>query len=852
VGAVYFANLKYRDRVISILKTYLDEYIQTEIQVRKDNIHLSILKKFPYASIDLYDILIKSVHGPDYSHITYIGKDTFIYAKRISLEFNIMSIFTKKYELNKIQIDNAIINILLDEKAVGNYSVFKSSSTENKNESFSIDIRKIKFAQVHLKYIDYASYINFSGLIDQASLSGILSKDDFLLKLQLESQHSSIDIQNTKYFDDQTINIKTEISKIGEIYKINNCDLDLSGLQLEARGEWGNNKKFYSISFENKGTTFQNLRHSVFNEYLSKFNYLPEKGLFKLNASVSGFYGFGNPFINSHFEISKGVFRNKFKNIDIDDFFVKGNYTNGIHRNNESSALEIDSLSAVYGKSKVYLKGKLENFNSPCISVHLRGNIELSSLSAIESVKQRFELSGNASTTLTLSGNLPTFKSFLTYDLNKLTLHGELLFKDIFIKTLINPLPSATVSGKITINNFRAINLENVIIHTGESILEVDGTVTDIPIFKTDSALVPIYRCNVKSPEVHVEDFILKQTENKKQDENTKESFPDSIIVFANINAEKIFFGKFAATEVIGNFQYQSKTLHITGLSMKSQEGTILSDINISQEAGLFIINSNATVQNADIKNLFYSFNNFGQNVIVSENLAGRLSGSVHVTAVWNQYLLPVYDRLNLQSEIEINKGEIIDYEPLMGLSKFIKVDELKHIYFDQLHTNINVQQETVYVSQTDIHSSAISLTGSGEHHFDNSYIYRIQVQLSDVLWNKAKKKKPENTEFGYEVDDGLGRTSLPLKIKGHGTNFEVGYDLHTAGNLFFDKFKKEKKEVHNLFMTKDTSFNQPQNTQENNEPRIEWKDEKDEGSNQKKEKKTNSKDDYSIEWKDD
>jgi hypothetical protein len=285
---------------------------------------------------------------------------------------------------------------------------------------------------------------------------------------------------------------------------------------------------------------------------------------------------------------------------------------------------------------------------------------------------------------------------------------------------------------------------------------------------------------------------------------------------------------------------------------MKSQEGTILSDINITQDAGLIIINSNATVQNADIKNLFYSFNNFGQNVIVSENMAGRLSGIVHVTAVWNQYLLPVYDRLNLQSEIVINKGEIINYEPLLGLSKFIKVDELKHIYFDQLHTNINVQQETVYISQTDIHSSALSLTGSGEHHFDNSYLYRLQVQFSDVLWNKAKKKKPENTEFGYEVDDGLGRTTLPLKIKGKGTDFEVSYDLHTAGNLFLDKFKKEKKEMHDLFSTKDTTLNKQNNARESSQPRIEWKDEKDEGLKQKEKQKPNSKDDYNIEWKDD
>jgi hypothetical protein len=488
--------------------------------------------------------------------------------------------------------------------------------------------------------------------------------------------------------------------------------------------------------------------------------------------------------------------------------------------------------------------------NSPILSGHLRSNIELERLSAIEAPKQRFELSGLANATIFFKGILPALKTFRPSDLNKLALRGDLRFENIYIKSLVNPLPPATVSGKITVKSLREINLEQIWVKTGNSSFVIDGTVTNIPVFEEDSLFVPLYRCRVESPEFHVEDFLIK--ENKKSTEITKAAFPDSIIVFANFNAQKFMFGKFEASNVSGDIQYQTKTLRISNFSMNSQEGTINSNINISQKEGLFITHCEANLQRIDISNMFYSFNNFGQTVISSENLGGMISGTVQVTAAWDQLLNPILDSIYLQSEIEINQGEIINYLPLMGLSRFIEVEELKHIRFDRLQTSINISQKTVFISQTDIRSSAISLTGSGEHYFDNSYIYHLQVQLSDILWKKAKKKKPENTEFGYIADNGLGRTTLPLSIKGKDTDFYVSYDKKTARNSFREKVIKEKNELHSLFAPSVESVNTPEDNQDNNVMQIEWNEDTANKKGPKQKNKTEEKkQEYSIEWKD-
>jgi hypothetical protein len=49
-------------------------------------------------------------------------------------------------------------------------------------------------------------------------------------------------------------------------------------------------------------------------------------------------------------------------------------------------------------------------------------------------------------------------------------------------------------------------------------------------------------------------------------------------------------------------------------------------------------------------------------------------------------------------------------------------------------------------------------------------------------------------TEFGVVEDDGLGRTSLLLKIVGKGETIKVGYDIKAAGNQVKNNIKAERQ----------------------------------------------------------
>jgi hypothetical protein len=331
---------------------------------------------------------------------------------------------------------------------------------------------------------------------------------------------------------------------------------------------------------------------------------------------------------------------------------------------------------------------------------------------------------------------------------------------------------------------------------------------------------------------------------------NTGFQLPDSMIVFATLRINHFSFGKFSATESSGQIIYQPKVLKINDLTMKSQKGQIFSDIEIQQKRDRLVTLCVANFQKVDIGDVFYAFNNFGQQVILDKNLDGSLSGTASLKASWDFHLSLFQNELELKSAITIENGELIEYQPLLGLSKFIEVEELSRIKFDKLQTNVIIQDRVIYIPETRIISSAVSLIGSGEHDFENHYRYKMQVQLSDILWNKAKKKKPENTEFGDVVDDGLGKTTIPLVIEGKDTDFEVYYDKEQGNETFRAKVQAEKEEFKRLIHKDEIGTKE----QEQN-IRLEWEEENDGRNSGRKESRSDSVEsndqDFVIEWDD-
>ena len=188
---------------------------------------------------------------------------------------------------------------------------------------------------------------------------------------------------------------------------------------------------------------------------------------------------------------------------------------------------------------------------------------------------------------------------------------------------------------------------------------------------------------------------------------------------------------------------------------------------------------------------------------MTSENINGSITANVQFAAYFNTYLdidkKTIWSKINLK----IENGKLLNYQPLLKLSRFINADDLKEVHFKTLQNQILIKNECIYIPAMNIETTAINLGIAGEHKFTNNINYHINILLSELNSKKRKlrnlQKQQALQEFGYEEDDGLGRTKLFLKVSGTIDNPVFNYDSKSLKNKILLDIKNEKKNLNTI-----------------------------------------------------
>ena len=819
LAVLYLTSGKYRDHGIEILRNQLSKNLLTEIQIHKDDIQFSLFKNFPNAAITLKDIYVRSADGADYTQFRYAGKDTLLFAGRVDLILDLWSLMTKKYVLKRINIERGVVNLLTDSKGDVNYNVWlKPLDNDTTHTLVEYDIGKIEMKQMKVNYLDNKLSLYYSGVIDKMEASGNFSNEDFRFKTKVQTQGNKIKWEKHKISHPGKASLVLDIKKEGTGYALKDGLLTAFGIPVQVSGSFDEKDKSYHLKCKLDHVPLQKLDESFIRLHAKDLKFYPQRGEVFLEAELSGNARSENK-IEAQFSMHQSVFLNREMGIKLEGFNAKGSFTNGKYRNKISSLVQFDTLYFKSGKSRLSMSGSAANLDAPVIRGLVIGTVELDKLMVMKEISDKYVLDGIADADFRFDGKLSSIQNIGPKDLKAVKMQGVVKLEDAYIEQKGKTFPEVTLNGLIRLKNLMEIDLEGLDLKTGKSQLRVNGSVDNLPQFSSDKSVFPIFRGKIHSVQFHVEDFLI-ENEDERDIEHRFE-FPDSVYLSGSFILDKFYFDNFYATHVTGDFQYRPKILHLNGFNMYSQGGRIESYQVIEQKGDRIYTNSKAEFIKIDISDLFYAFNEFNLDVITHTNIDGILTGTAEVKVAWDLALNPVFDEIVGHSDISIADGELNDYEPMMGLSKFIKIDELRHIKFDRMLMNIDIREKNLHIAQTNIRSSIFTIAGSGDHRFDNTYTYRIQIQLADVLWRKAKNRKPQNTEFGYIVDDGLGRNTIPLMITGKDTLYTVVYDKKTARSNLRDKLSKERDEWIN-FLRKDKK----KEKEEEEGMKFEWNDE--------------------------
>jgi hypothetical protein len=785
-------SMMYEDKIAHYAVNELNKHIRTPISTSK--ISFTLIRKFPDATIRLRDVYIKSVPDFEQNQFVNINTDTLLYAKDLFIQMNLIKLLKKQYIIEEVHVNNGILNILNDQYGSGNFKFWKSISADD-TSAFRIELQHVKASDIYLKKLNLAKKTNLQADISKLVLQGNLIKKDYQLNFSLGGNIINYNSDGFDYLSNIEVLMQSDIHVIENSYRILSSDLLIEqlGFTVEGIAEW-DEKILMDMVVTGKDLNLENLvkifPFSKPTKVLSKYK---TTGVLNFNAHISGFYSnIEMPGVIADFSIQNGSFYNHQIGEKYENIRLAGQFTNGAQHHARTTEITIGKLNIESGNSRLGGTLKIKNLIKPDIHYQIKAKMDLADILPYFNTEKLEYYDGSLTIQMDIKGSQDSLFRINKEDIINWQLNGIVIPENVQFKLVQNPLTFDQINGSLVFHNYLQLNnLSSVI--SGNN-LNVSGRVDNFfeyVLTKNGNLWLDI---DVYSPDLFLDTLFMNNPEADK--EIDKDILPDRIYLDSRFWVDYFHYKDFEAENVRGDIKYKPGWLLFNSFNFSAMEGTMEGNGFIEQDDHTgYMLMVNSKVKNLDIKKLFQSFNNFGQVFIQDKHLNGRLSGEVDFYSGFDQQFKIRKETIIAESDVEIEKGELIHFEPMLGLSKFIEVEELEHIKFSTLKNRIFIRQSEVIIPQMDIYSSALNVSGSGIHGFDNFFKYKVNLELSDLLLKKQREKELRFEEHVIQ-DDGLGRTRIFLTIEGTPDDYEINYDRKEAVQSLKDRLNDEKKEL--------------------------------------------------------
>jgi len=802
VTAFVFQN----QAVVAVIDS-INRNLSTKFEFEK--YRLSLIKRFPKASFELLNLTVFSSESFDRTQWTGINTDTLLRAGTASLEFKITDILKKKYSIESITISDGELFLITD--SIGGIN-FKISDSNKGNYDNEIDLDKIVIRNLKATYLNKATDISISGVINNGKLrSRIGGKNlDFSCTSGILVNQFNIGSLNIK--PDIQVYADINLRKSDEQLTFQNSILKFEGLSLRLTGYIKPENELL-LKIEGQNIDLSKAKKYLPQKLIEKYTDFTAGGLLNASCILSGpLNRTKNLFTQMAFSIDKGKLYNRKTDILVENISFSGNFTGGDGSDYPRGKLNIQQCSFMIGNAEYYISFSAENLKNPFIKLNFSGEIVPEDLKKLVSIPWLISGEGSARLNLKLEGPLPRkTKKLNAADIFNLNPQANIQFKSLSINHKNERFSFNDASGNIFIAS--SLWTDDLVFSYNNQRIKITGEFGNLPAWLAGKPEIIKINASITADNIDVINFSASNSTDKS---NIKRALkmPEGIEADISFVLNNFKWRKFTAANISGTLNYKPGLLNFTNFSATTLDGLVSGIFVLSrQKTGLpFASQGNFFIENIDIKKCFSSFDNFGQDFIHSEHLSGNLSGTLKIMMQHDSLLKPDIRSVNAEGNYLIENGSLTNFEPVKALSKFININELENISFSRLENNFYIKNNYLAIPQMEINSSAVNFTVSGRHNFDNTYEYHVKVYLSELLSGKMKKNQTI-TDFGAVEDDGLGRTSVFLKITGQGNNIKVSPDLKATGVRIRESLNNEKSnlikilnEEHGLFK-KDTAM---------------------------------------------
>ncbi len=731
-------------------------------------IDVGIWGTFPDMSMDFDDVLVHSKFD------TLQTVDTAFYAQKLRLRFNPFDFFSGSYDVKKIEVLDAQLNMQIQEDGKVNYDFLKPAEGEPSNFSFSLE--QIQLERTHCTYLNKATGQDYAGFIDDLELTGDFSNEEFLMDAAMTLTIEHIANKSLTLITDKkaTCEIAIHMDQVNSIFEIKSAHLAINALPFFIRGKVTKDSLDFFVSGEQLQLTDVAKNFTV--KELGIVDELNGSGIFNMDVTIAGpLENTSSPSIEANFHVEDGSLKDN--EFSLNNIHLDGHYSNGVASPEEALILKTLSLSTLGTEFSGNVT--VTDFEQPRLKGNAKGRINLKAVHRLLGPFGMTQLNGD----IDLNGKFDFRFNNPQYEPLNLTIYdvrSNFKLSNILAQQVGDNRIFKVSSGEIVLRNQQA-GFKAVHVNIAQSDIVIDGTINRIANYFKNSGKLWV-DASIESTTMYLED--LSTTD---ESEKTKTwLLPDDIEGQLTLDLKNVYYGGHVYSAIQTRMKFDEKALRFPALRAKNAGADITGSLLIEETLPMLLtVTTKLNSQNVYFEKVFKEWNNFDQSAITSENIKGMAVIGLDFTGPFNLYTgEDLKDQFKAQVAIRINDGALVNVDTFKEITESIKASsaklvisksnmnafekELLNLRFETFENNITISNGVLFIPKMEIKSNALDVRLSGNHSFTNQVDYSFDFRFRELKSNRTP------SEFGDILDDGSG---FRVYLRMYGDLFDPNFE---------------------------------------------------------------------------
>ncbi len=784
-GITVLAEKKVKAEIIAMV----NEQVIVPVEVT-GGIELSLFRHFPYASVTFRDVSINDRLQK--------GKKVLLRVDELSFLFHLYTLFGDKLEVKKIYSANGELNIYYNLKGESNLNILKPDNGSPSN--LTVQLKNAELRNIKLTYKNLTQNVSAALGIDKAVLKGNFYSGSFDLDAFAKLKVKQINLGNDRLLENKQLKLDVGlfVDKQNKKYQIRRGSLSVDETEFIATGFLATLKSGTKLDFElkNKGDDMRKLFALLPEKYKANFAEAEGSGAYAVEAKISGIASSAS---QPDVEVKANLMNSELKFSRYNKFLKSVNATATYTLNKEGiDKLIISNFNCTLNEQPFHFSLVLDNLSDPSFNFSADGTLHLTEIASFIPDTVLTGLEGVVRfNEFKLNGRKSDFSS-----VENSTLKGSGIFELKEVEFRQNGVTYGNINGLLSYTE-NTINAKNFTLNFLSTDFNFNGTINHLPAF--------IYNLSSKrkandvvlgvNGSVKIQTFNLTSILETYDKKNKPTAMPREKLNVAevmnmsgNLQVEvgRFLFRKMKFENLQAQLQLSPGRINIHQLKANAMGGDLRTVGLITFDSGLQM-ECDVRAEGLDIPTIFNQCENFGQNTLTDKHLKGTVSSAVSFNARWNNYKTLDENTLSAIVDFQIKNGELIDFEPLRAASKFIRLEELKRIRFQDLNNTIRIANRKLDLPEFEIKTSALNLIIYGTHRFNNDIDYHFKINLHKLLANRFQRNTQNENYIEEDPYQGL---NIYLTMTGNLSNPVIKYDKPSVRNKIKEDFRKERENM--------------------------------------------------------